>query len=306
MRQINYHHLRYFWVVAREGSITRASRKLRVAASALSTQVRLLEAVLGEALFERDQKALTLTEAGRVALNFAETIFGAGEELLATFARSNAPRRQLKVGAMATLSRNFQLAFLRPALEGQRVQLTLQSGPLPELLTHLEDFTLDLVLSTQPVSEPGLRTLHSHLIAEYPVSLIATPRWKLPRQPFPHNLADAPLLLPGRQSLVRAAFEAVLAAADVRPLLAAEVDDMAMLRLLAREGLGIALVPPVVVQDELRSGKLRQLLRVPGLQMPFYAITAERRFPHPVVSQLLTRAGGPLLRRSQSAREERL
>ncbi|MCB1126874.1 MAG: LysR family transcriptional regulator, partial [Verrucomicrobiae bacterium] len=115
MAQLNYHHLRYFWVIARERNLTRAARMLNVSASALSTQLRLLEGELGQALFERTRKSLVLSEAGRLAFDYAETIFRAGEELLDTFAgQTPAQRKILRVGAMATLSRNFQLDFIRP------------------------------------------------------------------------------------------------------------------------------------------------------------------------------------------------
>jgi LysR family transcriptional activator of nhaA len=289
--QLNYHHLRYFWVIARERNLTRAARSLNVSASALSTQLRTLEAELGRPLFERDQKALTLTEAGRVALEYAETIFHAGEELLHTFTdRTTARRKTLRVGSVATLSRNFLLEFIRPALAGHDLEVVLRSGTLRELLVQLEAYGVDVILSTEPVRPDLDRKLSSHLIAEYPVSLVAARKVKVTRGKFPECLRHVPLVLPGTQSAMRPPFDAWLTAAAVQPHIAAEVDDMAMLRLLAREGVGVTLVPPVVVKDELRDGRLRELCRVPGLTKPFYAITLQRQFPHPRVRELIARS----------------
>ncbi len=289
--QLNYHHLRYFWVIARTRNLTRAAQSLNVSASALSTQLRQLEQELGRPLFERDQKTFVLSEAGRLAFEYAETIFRAGGELLDTFAgRSAARRKLLRIGAVATLSRNFQLEFIRPALAHHDLEVVLRSGNLRDLLVQLEAYALDLVLSTTPVPADAGRAVQNHLIAEYPVSLVAAKRVKVTRAKFPLNLRHVPLVLPGPQSAMRAPFDALLADAGVQPHIAAEVDDMAMLRLLAREGAGVALVPPVVVKDELHDGRLREICRVPGLTKPFFAITVRRQFPHPQVAELISRS----------------
>lgn len=289
--QLNYHHLRYFWVIARERNLTRAARSLNVSASALSTQLRLLEGELGRPLFERGQKALVLSEAGRVAFDYAETIFRAGGELLDTFAGKTASRRRiLRIGAMATLSRNFQMEFIRPALAHHDVEVVLRSGNLRELLVQLEAFGVDLLLSTEPVRTDAGLALNNHLIAEYPVSLVATRSVKVTRERFPLNLRHVPLVLPGRQSSMRAPFDALLTEAGIQPHIVAEVDDMAMLRLLAREGVGVTLVPPVVVKDELRDGRLREICKVPGLTKPFYAVTLPRQFPNSLVRELIARS----------------
>jgi LysR family transcriptional activator of nhaA len=131
--------------------------------------------------------------------------------------------------------------------------------------------------------------LTSHLIAEYPVSLVAAPKVKITRGKFPNNLRHLPLILPGRQSAMRAPFDRMLTAAGIQPHIAAECDDMAMLRLLAREGIGVALVPPIVVKDELKSGALREITKVDGLTKAFYAVTQRRQFPNVIVNELIQR-----------------
>jgi LysR family transcriptional activator of nhaA len=148
---------------------------------------------------------------------------------------------------------------------------------------------VDLVLSNQTARQDAETTWHSHLLAEQSVSLVGVPAWKKKRLRFPEGFADVPVILPSVESNTRAGFDRLLAAAGARPRVIAEVDDMAMLRLLAREGEGLALVPPVVVRDEIASGELVVTHRVPELRETFYAITPNRRFPNPLVGELVAR-----------------
>lgn len=288
MRFLNFHHLRYFRVIARELSLTRAAEKLNLSVPALSVQLKQLEESLGHPLFERGRGGLTLTEAGRVAFEYAETIGRAGEELLDVMQhRPRGGRQVLRVGAVATLSRNFQLEFLRPALHRPEVGVVVRSGALRDLLVALHSHEVDLVLANQPARREGGALWHSHLLAEQPVSLVGLAKWKKRRLRFPENFRDVPVILPSQESNTRAAFDRMLAAAGVRAWVIAEVDDMAMLRLLAREGEGLALVPPVVVRDEIDSGVLVETHRIPEISESFYAITPSRRFPNPVVAELV-------------------
>jgi LysR family transcriptional activator of nhaA len=283
MPELNYHHLRYFHAVAEAGNLTRAAEALNLAPSALSAQIRALEARLGQPLFARGGRRLVLTEAGRIALAHASTIFGAGEELLATLAAKAAPRR-LAVGALATLSRNFQLAFLRPVLGRPGVDVVLRAGGMAELLRGLEALALDVVLTSDPPAGQGFR---AHRLAEEPVSLIGRPHLLAGHADLAARLGAAPLILPGPESGLRAGFEALRARLGLTLAIAAEVDDMAMMRLLAREGVGIAVLPPIVVRDELASGELLEAERLPGLVQAFHAVTLPRRFPNPLLADLL-------------------
>ncbi|MEY4489344.1 MAG: hypothetical protein RIQ79_1852 [Verrucomicrobiota bacterium] len=288
---LNYHHLRYFRVIARELSLTRAAEKLNLSTPALSIQLKQLEESLGQALFVRERGGLTLTEAGRVAADYADTIGRAGEELMDVM-QNQAPgrgRQVLRVGAVATLSRNFLLEFLRPALHRSEVEVVVRSGGLRELMVSLHAHQVDLVLSNQAARRDAETPWHSHLLAELPVSLVGTMAWKKKRLKFPEDFADVPVILPSLESNTRAGFDRMLAAAGVRPRVIAEVDDMAMLRLMAREGEGFALVPPVVVRDEIERGELVETHRVPELRETFYAITPSRRFPNPLVGELVGR-----------------
>ena len=289
MAFLNYHHLRYFRAIARSGGVSKAALALSISPSALSIQLAQLEEQIGHKLFERRNRRLTLTEAGRIALAAADSIVQTGEELLATLGDSPRRRRQvLRVGAVATLSRNFQMSFLRPLMPRDDLDLILRSGTLRDLLAALKAHAVDLVLANLAAPRDSENLWHSHLLAEQPVSLIAAAK---PRQAFrfPTDLAGRPLLLPSLDSNIRVAFDLLMDRHKISPIIAAEVDDMAMLRLLASEGRSLALAPPVVVQDELRRGELVEVHRFNEIRESFYAITPSRRFPNPEVASLLNR-----------------
>ena len=292
---LNYHHLLYFWAVAREGRLTRAAQHLRISQSALSTQIRQLEARLGQSLFTRQGRELQLTEAGRIALEYAETIVGAGHELVATLKEGpQAARQVVRVGAVATLSRNFQHAFLTPLLEETGVSLVLQSGSLGELLARLRAHTLDVVLANRRVHEDAEHAWRCVRIARQQVSLVGHARRGRPFR-FPDDLGRVPLLVPSRDSEVRSGFDVLCERYGIRPTILAEVDDMAMLRLLARDLKAVALVPAVVVRDELRTGRLHEYAAVPGLFEEFFAVSVRRQFQHPLVRALLHRSADEML-----------
>ena len=289
MNQLNYHHLRYFHAIVREGTLTRAAQSLHVSQSSLSIQLKKLEESLGCALFDRQHKSLILTEEGKMVLDYAETIFRTGEEMLATLQNQNKRYRNvLRVGAVGTLSKNFQLSFLKEALDDQELEVVIHSGNLRNLIAQLRAHTIDLVLSNNPVMRDADLKIHCHLLAEQPVSLVAPKSLKKRRAfQFPEDLRDLPMVLPSLESNIRASFDLIMEREGIAPLIAAEADAMAMLRLIARETEAVTLVPPVVVQDELENGRLVELYQIPEIRENFYAITASRRYPNPYLNKLL-------------------
>ncbi len=296
MSRLNYHHLHYFWAVAKEGNLTRAASRLHVSQSALSVQIRQLEEQLGQALFERRGRTLQPTEAGRLAMSYAESIFAAGAEMVALLREGRRENRHvLRIGAVSTLSRNFQENFVRPLLERDDVELVLQSGGLAELLGRLRVHTLDVVLSNRRVHGTTEEPWRCRRIARQPVSLVGRPRPKRRAFRFPEELAEVPLLLPGPDHDIRAGFDLMCEQRGLRYRLRAEVDDMAMLRLLARDSDSVALLPTVVVQDELRGGRLVEYAVVPELSETFYAITVRRHFEPPLLKALLKRTEADVL-----------
>lgn len=286
MAQLNYNHLRYFWAIAHAGGLARAAAQLNVAPSALSVQLQKLEQGLGHPLFERVGRRLRLTEAGRIALDYADTVFKTGEDLVNTLrGRTDLERKVLRVGAITTMSRNFQLQFLRPLVGRNDVELVVRSGSLGELLQELDAQILDVVLANTPAPRDSRSVFRTRLLDEEPVSIVGQPG--AGRFRFPEDLQGAPILLPSVGSDLRASFDRLTDLAGVRPVVMAEVDDMAMLRLLARERQALALVPPIVVRDELASGELSELHRIEGLAERFYAIQRDRQFPNPLLDDLL-------------------
>ncbi len=288
MSQLNLHHLRLFRAIATDGTLTGAARGLNLSQSALSTQLRALEASLGQDLFDRRGRGLVLTEAGRIALDHAEAIFRTVDDLTATLRETGRARRALRVGALATLSRNFQMQFLRPLIGRSDVEVVLRSGSQDELLRGLEALALDVMLTNLAPARDAASPWLIHRIDEQPISLIGTPARLGPvATPLRDLLANHPLIVPTRETSLRSAFDALAARLEVTPILAAEVDDMAMIRLLARADAGLAVIPAIVVRDELQSGALIEAARLVGISEVFFAVTQARRYPNALLTEVL-------------------
>jgi LysR family transcriptional activator of nhaA len=291
MSELNYHHLRYFRAVAHDGNLTRTAERLNLSQSALSIQIKHLEERLGHALFERRKRQLYLTEAGRIALDHADTIFSTGEELVETLKETGRTRRAIRIGALATLSRNFQMEFLRPILGRSDVDMILRSGSTSELLGALEALNLDIVLLNQAPMTDSVTPFIAQHVYQQRVSLIGRPSYGKPGANLADLLDEHPVILPTLESGVRSQFEALVARLGITPQIAAEVDDMAMMRLLAREGAGLAVLPPIVVKGELEAGTLVEFDALPGMIEAFFAVTVKRRFPNPLIRPLLEANG---------------
>lgn len=288
MASLNLHHLRLFRAVAREGTLTAAAKALNISQSAVSTQIKALELDLGHDLFERRGRNLVLTEAGRIALDYAEQIFRASEQLSATFRAVGGQRKVLRIGALATLSRNFQMGFLAPLLGRDDVEVVLRSGTQASLLRALDALRIDVLLTNQVPARDAASPYLVRRIAEQPVSLVgARSRLALASQGLPVLLAQAPLILPTPETALRAGFDALVESLGIVPRIAAEADDMAMLRLLARSDAGVAVIPPIVVRDELAGGTLYELAQLPGITEEFHAVTIARTFPNPLLREVM-------------------
>ena len=285
---LNYHHLRHFWVIARRRSLTQAARDLNISQSTLSQQLRELEDWLGQPLFDRRGRQLHLTEGGRIALEHAEIIFQTGGELLDRFRQRHRQQKPLlRIGAVGPLSKNLQYDFIEPLLAGRQARVVVVADQLNNLFEKLQQHSLDLVLSNMPLRTDQEANVFNHLLGEMPVFLAGRMKVGGSRRRFPDWLRDVPLFLPSRQSHVRADFDLLLAEADIEPNIVAEVDDMALLRLLALSGHGLALVSAIVLERELNSKQLRSVHLVPGLTEKFYAITLRRRFGNPWIEEVV-------------------
>ncbi|MBS0320028.1 MAG: LysR family transcriptional regulator [Proteobacteria bacterium] len=290
VEQLNFHHLLYFWRVAKAGHLTQVANALHVSQSALSNQIRQLEDRLGTALFTRTGRRLVLTETGELVLSYAENIFGLGQELLGRLEGGAAGVVRLRVGSVATLSRNYQENWIRPLLADPSVALTLESGMLDDLVRRLLQHQLDVVLANEPAPVDPDRPLHCRFLGSQDIALVGqAATWRGRALRIPADLDGLELAVPGPRHASRGQFDALCVAAGVSPRVRAEVDDMAMLRLVARDSGWLTVLPEVVVQDELRAGVLVTVGRSTQLQENFYAITTLHRHRMQLLEQLLAR-----------------
>ena len=287
MEWLNYHHLLYFWMVAKEGSITRASDELGLAHPTISAQIHRLEDVLGEKLFRRQGRRLVLTEVGHVAYRYADEIFSLGREFLDTV-KGRATGRPLRVvvGITDVLPKSIVHRLLEPALRlEQEIHITCREdrsleGFLAELAVH----SLDLVLADAPAG-PGLAVrLFSHALGECGTTFFAAPPQAARlRRRFPRSLDGAPFVLPGGGSMLRRALEQWFQAQDLRPKIVGDVDDSALLKMFGEMGVGAFAAPSVVEQEIRQRYRVQVIGRVDDIRQRFYAISAERRLRHPAV-----------------------
>jgi LysR family transcriptional activator of nhaA len=291
LHQLNFHHLFYFWRVAKLGHLTRAAEELHTSQSAVSAQIRQLEERMCESLFAREGRRLILTDTGQLVLAYADNIFGLGQEMLGRLQGRSAGVTRLRVGSVATMSRNYQENWIRPALADPAVVLTLESGLLEGLLARLVQHQLDVVLANETVPTVPDRPLHCRFLGSQSISLVGKAgQWALQSLRIPEDLDGLDIALPGPRHALRAQFDTLCATAGVSPRLRAEVDDMAMLRLIARDSGWLTVLPEVVVQDELQAKLLVVVGQSTALQERFYAITTPQRHRIDVLEALLARA----------------
>jgi LysR family transcriptional activator of nhaA len=287
MEFINYHHLLYFWVVAREGSIARASSELRLARPTISEQIHQLEASLGERLFARSGRNLVLTEMGRVAFGYADAIFSLGRELTDTVkGRSAAQPLRFVVGVADVLPKPIVRRLLEPAFHLERPTrlVCLEDKPVSEFVGELAAHRVHVVLADAPVSADLQVRAVSHLLGECGTTFFATKAIAASlRGAFPRSLDGAPLLLPTSRSTIRRALDEWFHAHAIRPAVVAEFDDPALMNVFGQDGVGVFPGPAVIDADIRRRYQAQVVGRAADVRQRFYAITAERELEHPAV-----------------------
>ncbi len=287
MSRLNYHHLYYFWQVAKQGNLTQTAQKLHVSQSALSSQIKQLEQSLNVELFTRKGRVLTLTESGYHALSYADEIFKNGEELESLLTSGKGlPGATIRIGILSTISRNFIEQFIQPLINQNDCRYTLQSMSQTGLLNALGELQLDMALTNIPVRGSNKQNWQSRVLARQSVAIIGPPGLNLSEE-LGASYRNKRWVLPYGENPLRAAFDAFSAQYELQPDIIAESDDMAMLRLLTRDTGALAVMPEVVVKDELDDGILKSYLLLPGVYENFYAVTVKRRVVHPKLDMLI-------------------
>ncbi|MBI5819074.1 MAG: LysR family transcriptional regulator [Verrucomicrobia bacterium] len=293
MEFLNYHHLRYFWAVAKEGGLGKAAEKLRISQPAISAQIRALEETLGEKLFRRSGRGLTLTEVGHQVFSYADEIISLGHELLESVKQrpSGRPLR-IHIGVTDILPKLVTCEIIKPIFTlGQPVHLICRETKTAELLALMATYRLDIVLADEPAPASIHVKTFNHLLGECGISFCAEPKLaaKLKRR-FPQSLNLAPALLPTADTAIRRSLEKWFQTFDIRPSVVAEIDDSALMKAMAAEGLGFVPVPSVVAKEAVSHYGFRIIGASEDCRQQFYAITQDRKLTNPAVVAITSSA----------------
>jgi LysR family transcriptional activator of nhaA len=295
MEWLNYHHLRYFWTVAKEGSLARAAAKLHVSQPSISEQIRELESALGEKLFRREGRGNRLTDAGQMVFGYADEIFTLGRELMnAVKQRPGAKTLRFYVGVVDSFPKLVTNQILSPVFAmPQTVHVICREGKLEDLLAQLAAHRLDIVLSDEPAASSTNFKTFSHSLGEASTIFYAEKRLaaKL-RHGFPQSLHDAPALLPAENTTLRRALETWFRAQNIRPRVVAECEDLALMKVMAEEGRGFIPVPTIPTTDPAGLYGFQRIGQADECRVQFHAITAERRIAHPAVALIAGKRTG--------------
>ena len=299
MHEINFHYLRYFWTVAREGSILAACKVLLVSQPTVSAQIKALERSLGQQLFHRRGRRLELTEVGHVALRYADEIFTLGRELDETLRGRPAGRKpRFTVGVADVVPKLIAYRLLEPALHmPEAVELTVLEGKSNQLLSELAMHELDLVISDAPVGPSVNVRAFSHLLGESTLTLFGPPeRAKAARKRFPKSLKDAPFLLPAESSTLRRLLNQWLATQELTPNVIGQFEDSALIKAFAQAGAGFFFAPTAIAAEIEDQYRVSRVAEIGELTERYYAISIERKIRHPAVLAVSNAARGGLLR----------
>lgn len=293
MEWLNYHHLRYFWTVAKEGSLARAAGKLHVSQPSISEQIRELESAFGEKLFQREGRNNKLTATGRVVFGYAEEIFALGRELMNSVRqRPGAKALRLYVGVADSFPKLVTNEILKPVFAmPQTAHIICREGKMEDLLAQLAAHRLDIVLADEPASSSTNFKTFNHSLGETGTTFCAEKKLaaKLKRN-FPQSLNNAPALLPTENTSLRRALETWFREQKIQPQIVGEFEDLALMKVMATEGRGFIALPSVAATDAAGHYGFQTVGRTEKCRVQFHAITAERRIAHPAVALITTNA----------------
>jgi LysR family transcriptional activator of nhaA len=293
MERLNYHHLFYFWAVAREGSLSAASKKLNVSQPSISAQISALEEALGENLFRREGRGRALTEAGHLAMVYADEIFALGRELVSSVSGRGAGRiLHLHVGVLDSFPKLLTNQFLKPVFTmPQPVHVICREGKLDDLLGQLITHRLDIVLADEPASGSLKVRTFNHRLGNSTLTICAAPGLaKTLRQEYPKSLDNAPALLPATNSSSGRSITRWFESIQVKPRVLAEFEDLALLEALAADGKGFIAVPTAILEEVCERYGFEAVGLAGNVREHFFAITAQRRIRHPAVEEITGRS----------------
>lgn len=294
MGRINYQHLFYFWNVAREESVTRASEKLHLAQPTISSQLAVFEKTIGEKLFYKNGRKLVLTDTGRIVFHYADEIFSLGQELANTLkGRPTGRALRLVVGVADALPKLVACRLIEPAFRlPEPVQILCYEDKAERLLAEMSLQGIDLVLSDVPVTPANGAKAFNHLLGECGVTVFGTPGLASAYRPdFPRSLSGAPFLLPTGNTALRRSLDQWFDAEDISPKIQAEIEDSALLKTFGSGGTGLFVAPSAVEEEIQRQYDVEAIGRIDSVRERFYAITERRKLRHPAVSAILENVG---------------
>ena len=287
MEWLNYHHLRYFWMVAKEGSLAAAASKLRVSQPSISEQIRDLEESLGEKLFRREGRKNRLSDAGHIVFGYADEIFALGRELTNSVKqRPSARTLRFHAGIVDSFPKLVTNELLKPVFaKWQNIHVICREGKLQDLLVQLASHRLDIVFSDEMPSSGASFKSFAHNLAKCGSTICAERKLAARLKPgFPKSLNGAPALVPAENSNFRRALEMWFRRIRVAPHVIAECEDLALMKVLAAEGRGFLAVPDIALEEAITRYRFQPIGRASGCRHEFYAITAERRIENPAAA----------------------
>jgi LysR family transcriptional regulator, transcriptional activator of nhaA len=294
---VNFKHLYYFWVSAHAGSLVRAGVQLHITPQTLSGQIKLLEEALDKKLFKKSGRNLEVTDAGRLALDYADEIFSLGAELESAVRREQEiAQTQLRVGIADSVPKAVAYRLLEPALNRfESLRLLCHEGKLHALLSQLAVHRLDLIVADAPMPSDVNVKAFNHSLGRSTLSCFATkPLAARAAGNFPASLGGMPMLLPGTDSAVRRKLDHWLRSRGISPRIVGEFDDGALTIAFGREGRGVLFAPTVLAEQLKREHALSEIGRIETIAEEFFAISIERRISHPAIASIMNAARSEL------------
>ncbi|MCM0606518.1 MAG: LysR family transcriptional regulator [Xanthomonadaceae bacterium] len=290
MDWINYHHLFYFWMIVKEGSVTGASKKLRLSQSTLSEQLKILEQRIGEPLFDRVKKNLILNQTGSITFEYCEQIFKSGQELFSHLKNRETPQKRkiIRIGSQVSLSKNLQFQFLKQSLNDKSVSVRVLQGSLSDLALMLETYQVDLVLTdTQLIHNQKIQLQTQELLVA-PICVVGAKNLvkKIDKKNI-KTINGIPLFLPTYSHRTRSQIDYLIESESIKPNIIGEIEDPALMRFFAISGKGLAFVPEIVVQNEIQSKELEICFKLDRVNEIFYVTTLKRSKPDPLIKGLI-------------------